>query len=229
MYKQQSCLYLNVDGDTLWTMRHLTIALTISVLLQLFGCTGQEKNMADKESDDMQKLIDDFEKRPIYKVLTADIINNIKDDDLEQAIIDNIQSKFNADYSNEEDIVRNLSLGQRAFYVTWLLEAEVNNGGFNQFYFNSSGQLADLAEDSFKIIGAVKFADLVKQANSIYDDIKDDLEKFNDGTIESFSKSYEQNPLNELDDKFYKLYKDEPLGQIRIEYIRENVNEFVNE
>ncbi len=210
-------------------MKQLTIALMISVLLQLFGCTGQEKNITDKESDDMQELIDDFEKRPIYKVLTADIIKNIDDDNLEQAIADNIQTKFNEDYSNEEEIVRNLSLGQRAFYVTWILEAEVNNGGFNQFYFNSSGQLADLAEDSFKIIGAVKFADLVKQANSVYDDIKDDLEKFNDGTIESFSKSYEQNPLNELDDKFYKLYKDEPLGQIRIKYIRENVNEFVNE
>ena len=201
----------------------------ISVLMQSIGCTRQEKNMADKDTDDMRKLIEDFEKRPIYKVLTTDIIKGIKDENLEQAIIDNIQTKFKRDFSNEEDIVRSLSAGQQAIYVTWILEAEVNNGGFNQFYFNSSGQLADLGENAFKTIGAIQFADLVRQANTIYDETKADLEKYNDGTIESFSKSYDQNPLNDLDDKFYKLYEDEPLSQIKVKYIRENVNEFATE
>lgn len=106
---------------------------------------------------------------------------------------------------------------------------EVNNGGFNQFYFNSSRQLADLAQDAFKTIGAIQFADLVGQADSIYHATKKDLKKYNDGTIESFSKSYDQNPLNDLDDRFYKLYKDEPLNQIKVKYIRDNVNEFVTE
>lgn len=201
----------------------------ISVLMQSFGCTGQEKNMADKDADDMRKLIEDFEKRPIYKALTTDIIKGIKDENLEQAIIDNIQAKFERDFSNEEDVVRSLSAGQQAIYVTWILEAEVNNGGFNQFYFNSSGQLADLGENAFKTIGAIQFADLVRQANTIYDETKADLEKYNDGTIESFSKSYDQNPLNDLDDKFYKLYEAEPLSQIKVKYIRDNVNEFVTE
>ena len=185
--------------------------------------------MTDEESDKMQKLFEDFEKRTIYKVLTVDIIKNIKDENLEQAIIDNIQTKFNKDFSNEEEVVRSLSEGKKAIYVTWILEAEVNNGGFNQFYFNSSGQLADLGEDAFKTIGASQFADLVAQANSIYDVTKENLEKYNDGTIESFSKSYDQNPLNDLDDKFYKLYKHEPLDQIKVQYIRNNVKEFVTD
>lgn len=210
-------------------MRRLTIILLTSILIKLIACSGQEKKMTDRESDEIRKFVEDFEKRPIYKTLTTDQIKNIKDEDLELAIVDNIQTKFNKDFSNEEDIVRSLSVGQKAVYVTWTLEAEVNNGGFNQFYFNSSGQLADLGEDSFRIMGAVQFADLVRQANLIYAEIKDDLEKYNDGTIESFSKSYEQNPLNELDDKFYKLYEDEPLSQIRIRYIRDNVKEFVTE
>jgi Domain of unknown function (DUF4375) len=201
----------------------------ISALLKLFGCSGQEKKMTDRESDEMQKVFEDFEKRPIYKVLTVDIVKNIKDENLEQAIIDNIQTKFNKDFSNEGDVVRSLSKGQKAIYVTWILEAEVNNGGFNQFYFNSSGKLADLGEGAFKTIGAIQFADLVGQANSIYDVTKEDLEKYDDGTIESFSKSYDQNPLNDLDEKFYKLYKDEPLNQIKVKYIRDNVKEFVTE
>jgi len=201
----------------------------ISFLLKLLGCSGQEKKVTDEKLDEMQKSFEDFEKRPIYKVLTVDIIKNIKDENLEQAIIDNILTKFNKDFSNEEEVVRNLSEGKKVIYVTWILEAEVNNGGFNQFYFNSSGQLADLAQDAFKTIGAIQFADLVGQADSIYHAIKKDLKKYNDGTIESFSKSYDQNPLNDLDDRFYKLYKDEPLNQIKVKYIRDNVNEFVTE
>ena len=161
--------------------------------------------------------------------LTAEMIERVGDNNLEQAIIDNIQSRMDNQFSNEEAIVRNLSKGEQAIYVSWLLEAEVSNGGFNQFYFNSSGQLADLAEASFFTIGAPQFADLVRRANLIYDSIKVDLEKYNDGTIEGFSKSYENNPLNDLDSIFYSLNEDEPLNKIKIKYIRENVKEFVNE
>jgi hypothetical protein len=106
------------------------------------------------------------------------------------------------------------------------LEGEVNNGGFNQFYFNSSGQLADFAEDAFITVGAHKLADLVREANLTYDLVKNDLEKYNDGTLESFSKSYEGNPLNDLDDKFYELAEVEPLSNLRIKYIRSNIEEF---
>lgn len=165
--------------------------------------------------------------RPIYTALTAEIISQVKDENLEQVVIDNIQTKMNKRFSNEEEIVRQLSKGQKAIYVTWILEAEVNNGGFNQFYYNSSGQFADLAEEAFVTIGAVKFADLVHQANLIYDLIKDNLMENDDGSIESFSKSYEDNPLNELDSKFYKLYSEEPLNEIKVRYIRDNSESFV--
>jgi hypothetical protein len=208
-------------------MRQLTIISIIGSILTLIGCSGHDKKMTDEKTEEMRKMLEDFEKRPIHKTLTVDILKNTKDENLEQTIIDNIQTMFNEDFSNQEEIVRGLSAGQKAIYMTWILEAEVNNGGFNQYYFNSSGQLADLGENSFRLIGAVQFANLVGQANSIYDEIKDDLEKFNDGTIESFSKSYEGNPLNDLDTKFYDLYKVEPLDKIKIQYIKDNVKEFV--
>lgn len=67
---------------------------------------------------EMQRLFNEFEKRPIYKTLNIAIINSIKDEDLTQAIIDNIQTKFSTDFSNEDDILRSLSTGQKAIYVT---------------------------------------------------------------------------------------------------------------
>jgi hypothetical protein len=201
----------------------------ISSLLKLFGCSGQEKETTNPTTDELRKSVDNFQNRPIYKVLTTEIVSKIKDEELEQAIFDNISINMEGDQREEREIVKTLTPGQRAIYVTWIVESEVNNGGFNQFYFNSSGQLADMGEEAFEIIGAHKFAAIVKQSNLIYDEIKEDLEKYNDGTTESFSKSYNGNPLNDLDEKFYNLYKSEQLNQIKIKYIRNNVKEFVIE
>ena len=153
--------------------------------------------------------------------LTADQIESISNERLEEFIFDNLYETIQ--YSGAVAV---LSKGQKAIYVTWILEGEVNNGGFNQFYFNSSAQLADFAEDTFITVGAHKLADLVREANLTYDLVKNDLEKYNDGTLESFSKSYEGNPLNDLDDKFYELAEVEPLSNLRIKYIRSNIEEF---
>ena len=38
--------------------------------------------------------------------------------------------------------VKALSPGERVFLYVWNLEAEVNNGGFEQFYLNSAGDNA---------------------------------------------------------------------------------------
>jgi hypothetical protein len=105
----------------------------------------------------------------------------------------------------------------------------VNNGGFNQFYFNSSGQYAEMSEFGFKTIGAEKFSELTKRANKIYIENKERLEEFDDGTMESFSESYKDNPLNDLDTEFYELYESEKIGDLRIKYIRDNISEFTSE
>jgi hypothetical protein len=47
----------------------------------------------------------------------------------------------------------------------WTLEAEVNNGGFDQYYFNSAGDLAMQTVEALKAIGAVKTAVLLDCAN----------------------------------------------------------------
>jgi len=200
----------------------------IGSLINLFGCSWQEKKTTDQTTDEILKSVDDFQNRPIYKSLTPEIISNVKNEELEQAILDNIVAKID-DESEEREIVKSLTPGQRAIYVTMIVESEVNNGGFNQFYYNSSGQLADMMEEAFKTIEAGQFTDLARQANLIYAGIKVDLEKYKDGTMESFSESYKDNPLNDLDDKFYTLGEDEALSKIRIKYIRNNVKEFVTD
>ena len=50
----------------------------------------------------------------------------------------------------------------------WGLEAEVNNGGFDQFYFNGVGDLAFFAPAALRLIGAHRMADIVIQANAVF-------------------------------------------------------------
>ena len=45
-----------------------------------------------------------------------------------------------------------------------LLEAELNNGGFDQFFFNSSGDKTDEIIEALQVVGAVKTAEICKRA-----------------------------------------------------------------
>ncbi|PVY39630.1 DMP19 family protein [Pontibacter virosus] len=202
-------------------------ALTLMVLglTTLSGCNEQERKKSDVEAIDAS--IEAFLNRTIYKELTTEILKSIPDHELEQTVYDNIYAIIGEDYENELDNVRKLTKGQQAIFSTWMVEAEVNNGGFNQFYFNSSGQYANMAVDGFETVGAVKFAELMKEANRVYASIEKNLEKFDDGTLESFSASYKENPLNDLDDKFYKLGESESLSGLKARYIRENIDQFI--
>ncbi|PXV63818.1 uncharacterized protein DUF4375 [Dysgonomonas alginatilytica] len=201
------------------------LSIILLLLVTLLGCKQKnENNITDKQIEESVRA---FENRTIYKKLTKEIIDSANDNELEMIVYDNICSRFNSDYSNDYEVVKGLSKGQQAIYSIWWVEAEVNNGGFNQFYFNSSGKFAEMAIDGFKVIGANKFADLMIEANKIYNENKEILEGFDDGTVESFSKSYEDNPLDNMDQKFYEIYNEENLSELRITYIRKNYTEFI--
>jgi hypothetical protein len=203
----------------------------LSSLLSFFGCKGQSKEK-DKVNQQVDRSIEDFLKRPIYSVLTINILDSISDDKLEQTVIDNILCKLNSDDSSEKqyELVKSLSIGRQSIFTTWVLEAEINNGGFNQYFYNftSSGQYAEEARDGFTLINAIKHAALTQKAIDVILKNAKKLSKFKDGTLESFSKSYENNPLNPLDNEFYTLAKTENLSDLRIKYIRDHLSEFID-
>ena len=205
----------------------------LTTLLKLFGCKEQsanEKKSSSKDSlsEQIAKSVQDFKNRPLYEKLTSQIFDTIKDNDIEQAVMDNMWSKMRKDLSDEYQTVLTFSKSRQSIFIIWQLEAEVNNGGFNQFYYNSSGQYADKAEEAFKTIGAIKFADLTNRANEIYKKENAKITKHLDGTMEGFSKSYDDNPLNKLDTEFFALYKTEDLFLIKIAFIRKHKVDFID-
>lgn len=111
-----------------------------------------------------------------------------------------------------------------AFALQWLYR-EVNNGGFDQFFFNDAGKLAPDALYILKIIGADKTADILQQAMSIFPDgiVPVDQKIRREFMCDSLT-SEQQVLLSELDAKFYE--QSEPVENLINKYIKEHPQEF---
>ena len=217
-------------------MKRVIFLIIISSIFKFFGCTSksgnsQNQTISEKTELDEQimKSVEEFKNRKIYKKLTAEIIESTSDDELLQVVFDNLSEQLPKDYRKEyEFITTKFNSSQQAIFLSWWLEGEVNNGGFNQYYTNSSGQYAEMVPQLLEKMGAIRFAELTDRANKIYKSNFEEITKEQDGTIEGFSKSYENNPLNDLDSEFYELYKEEDLYKKQIEFIRANKEDFIN-
>ncbi|APU97063.1 hypothetical protein BV902_12490 [Sphingobacterium sp. B29] len=190
----------------------ITIGIII-MILNLFGCSERTKQN---------------NKLSIQTPLTEQIIDTTSDDMLLEVVYDNLFRKLSPAYDKEYEIVLSWNKSRQAIYMISRLEAEVNNGGYNQFYFNSSGQFAAALPEALKLVGATKFADLTERANSTFEKDKSKITEDQDGTVEGFSKSYENNPLNKFDEEFYKLNDVENLQKIQVDYVRKNKKEFTD-
>ena len=82
--------------------------------------------------------------------------------------------------------------------------------------------------DALQLVGADQFAGLIKRANNIFESENKKITEHQDGTLEGFSKSYNDNPLNELDREFYALHEKEDLQKLRINYIRSHKKDFID-
>jgi len=56
------------------------------------------------------------------------------------------------------------SLPQKVFLSVWAVESEVNNGGFSQYFLNSSAETAAFVVDALEATGAPKTANICRRA-----------------------------------------------------------------
>jgi hypothetical protein len=83
----------------------------------------------------------------------------IEDLDFVLETIDPWLSKYINNGVDELTLLESLGVG------VWLIDAEVNNGGFHQYYLNTRGVLAIRTVDAFREVGAFESASLLDAAN----------------------------------------------------------------
>lgn len=162
---------------------------------------------AQVDASDIAARLAMQEKRTRYPVITPAVLAAIPDAELEEALIDHVTYVLiKGRYDDDLAIVGRLSPGYRMLYATWLLEGEVNNGGFAQFFSNSSGRFAAEALAGCRLLGATTHAALLEQAIAIQ------------------ASSTDLDALDPLDERFFTL----SLSPQRIRYIRAHPEEFAS-
>ena len=112
-----------------------------------------------------------------------------------------------------------LSEQERVVIAVEALEREVNNGGFEQFFYNSSNEFASIVADSLRKIG-------VPQVAEIAEDAIDALEIEGEPSVENIERRIFQEDeqrsrkLGECDDRYYEIAGD--LSEPLFEYIKKN-------
>ena len=174
----------------------------MSIFKKLFVGFDKTDKDSGKKKPDIDKLIDS---------------ENINRSIIE---LDNYISDL-CGYGDKMDL---LTDPQKNFFYNQNLEREINNGGFNQFYFNSTGDFAHETIKSLKSIGAIKTAEIVEKANDQFPDKKVPKDRTTRQGIIAQIEDKANVIWEELDQKFF-AYEDD-LNSLNMDYIKKNKSGF---
>ena len=209
-------------------MNALKVAALFAIACTETGCSESRETMTSDISEfeeEIRRSLEEFDNRTIYTSLDPDVLASIPDDKLEQAIVDYVVTKIGDDWDDMREIVNGLPDSFRGFYATWWLEAEVNNGGFNQYFWNPYGYWAEDAISAFEDYGAGEYAEVAKKAVTVFLSEIETHKEFRElGTLEAFSESYRHTELGDLDSQFWEIKQE--LSVLRIAYVRQNPEKF---
>lgn len=104
--------------------------------------------------------------------------------------------------------------------LAWL-DGEVNNGGFSQYYFNSSGDLAVRAATAARSTGSVELAGLIEKANSLFG--KEGPNPDRDKRMDQLSK-IDEKALEDLADRYYE--SNETMAELLSKIVTKNATDF---
>ena len=141
-----------------------------------------------------------------FRTLTAELLASLATDEIGDAVVHHVAHKVGRDTARAAAIIRSLAPGVQAIYTTWLVDVEVNSGGFNQFFFNPSGELAGDALAGYELLGAEEHAAVMRAAIATYESERERMTEFYDaGTVEALNASYAHTELNDVDQRYYAL------------------------
>jgi hypothetical protein len=118
----------------------------------------------------------------------------------------------------------NLMEPEKVFLRVEAAEREVNNGGFDQYFFNcEDGEIRD-ADRAFEAIGAKHTAGIVRKASSVFPAGKPPSDRSERQKMLLEFGPKEEAALEKLDEEFYE-YQDN-IGELLIEYVRRHKDQF---
>jgi hypothetical protein len=174
----------------------------LSIIKKLFGGSDKSDQNSENKKIDLEKLLS-----------SVDINGSIIE-------LDNYIGDF-CSYGDEMD---KLTEQQKQFYYNQCLEREINNGGFNQYFLNSSGDFAHKTVQSLQTIGANKTAVILQKAIDQFPNSNVPEERTKRQEILEQIQETADVVWEDLDQKFFS-YEDD-LNTLNIEFVRKNKDKF---
>ena len=190
--------------------------------------TEYESKMPPELKQKLDELAKQAAALPRPTKLDSATLRSIKDEDLDHAISWYVSEKLYGKAKSENATLDAEPRGVRVFYMTWLVEVEVANGGFNQYFWNSSSAWATQTPDALAEIGAAEAAELLRGAIALAAKEAPMREKLkaHPSVLQGFSESYKHSKLEEYDAAFGKVAVD--LQKRRANYVRSHEELFVS-
>jgi hypothetical protein len=118
-----------------------------------------------------------------------------------------------------------LSQQEKVLHHVILIELEVEKGGFNAYFFNSSGNYAQDTPEAFDAIGAHQAAKIVRQAISLFPGGGPPRDQATRDALFDLVSDDIAARWRECD----QMFRDnmEPIGDMLIEYMKSNRNKIV--
>lgn len=186
----------------------------------MFGFFKRLLAQKNAVADDIALLLDGEDRK--WRAMNSEELLALDDTELVSAAISRVYGVFGS-CEDEDSKMSLLNEPQRVFYVAYIYESEVNNGGLCQYLSNDSGFSAPILGAALETIG-----DTAHRAHFlafISDNAIDlgHLDTFGKEAIKRFECLEKRYPFEAFDDVFYEMAS---LETLMASYIRANIKSF---
>jgi len=142
----------------------------------------------------------DIQVPPTPERLDPDVLAAISDDVLEFVLVSYIGDRIRGPDDDEATLLLKLPEALRIWYLTFIVDGDVLNGGFNQLFFNLPIAVLNDAPTAFEKARMPKAAQLMRAALMLLEERAPVIEAAqDDGSVEAFMETYDGDPFQALD------------------------------
>jgi hypothetical protein len=182
-----------------------------------------KKREATKQSIERLKRMSRGQSMPAPKAITLELLEATPDGYLNRLICDYVHACVFEKPKEYDAALAKLPKGLQYAWHLAGIDYEIPNGGFNQFFTNTSGQHALDTLEALRAVGAREAAEIVKKAIGIF------AKKFGrpaDSRERWYGEWKEDKEIDSLERRFYKLVNSGATSFVP--YVRKHPEQFVH-
>lgn len=193
--------------------------------------SASQKEMSEEQETELISHLDRIVRagegkapKGIPPSITEEVLQTIPDDELAQYLHDFVLSVHDGlGWENESKTVQELPTALRAVYLVFMVESEVHNGGYIQYFGNNGDGFADETVVLLEKIGATEKARLTALATKAFRrEVKGQEHLAPNGEVWRLWQVLEQ-----FDSPFYAAENKEDVCRLLAAYVRLNPKEAV--